>query len=440
MDEVVELLQQLIRNQCVNDGSDTSGEERRNVDVLRTVIEGAGLDVEEHEPLPGRASLVARIEGSDPNAPSMCWLAHTDVVPVNERGWREDPFGGEVIDGEVWGRGAIDMLNMAASMTTATRRLADSGWRPKGDLVLALVADEEAGGHHGAEWLAVNVPDAVRTDYVITESGGFPLGEDDVKLPVLTSERGTLWSRLIVKGTPSHGSMPFRTDNALVKAGKVVQRIAEHRPPPVIDDGWLAFVDGFGLPPELTGPLKQVDGFNELCEILPVGLSRLAWSLTHTTIAPTMMSAGSKLNIIPDTVEIQLDVRTLPGHGVAEVWALLEDALGPDLVADVDFLPGLEVPASSSPRDTPLWDAMERVAQGFYAGSSLVPMLMTGATDSRHFRRHLDSVCYGFGLFSRKLSLEQLAAMGHGDDERIDIDSLTMMTDMWEVLARDVCG
>jgi acetylornithine deacetylase/succinyl-diaminopimelate desuccinylase-like protein len=234
--------------------------------------------------------------------------------------------------------------------------------------------------------------------------------------------------------------MPFRTDNALVKAGEVVQRIAAHRPPPRIDDGWRAFVDGFGLPPELTEPLKQEAGFNELCEVLPVGLSRLAWSLTHTTIAPTMMSAGSKLNIIPDEVEIQLDVRTLPGHTAADVWALLEDALGPELAADVDFLPGLEVPASSSPADTPLWDALGRVTQRFYAGSSLVPMLMTGATDSRHFRRHLGSVCYGFGLFSRKLSLEQLASMGHGDDERVDIESLAMMTDMWEALARDVCG
>jgi carboxypeptidase PM20D1 len=122
------------------------------------------------------------------------------------------------------------------------------------------------------------------------------------------------------------------------------------------------------------------------------------------------------------------------------VWSLLEDALGPELAADVDFVPGLETPASSSPRDTPLWDAMERAAQGFYAGSSLVPMLMTGATDSRHFRRHLDAVCYGFGLFSRRISIDQLAGMAHGDDERVDIESLTMMTDMWEVLARDVCG
>ena len=443
--ETTELIQQLIRNRCVNDGSIASGEEFRSVDLLEHFLEGPGIDLARYEPHPGRSSLVARIEGSDPDAPSLCLLGHTDVVPVYEDHWTHDPFGGEIIaapDGndEVWGRGAIDMLNLTSSMAVAVRRLARSGFRPRGTLVYVAVADEEAGGEHGAEYLTQHEPDAVRTDYLITESGGFPLGDPGaLRLPVLVAEKGTLWSRLRVRGTPSHGSMPFRTDNALVKAGEVARRIADHRPPPRIGDEWRGFVDGLGFPAEMTEPLKQEAGFNDMCEVLPPGLGRVAWSCTHTTIAPTMMDAGTKLNIIPGEVDITLDVRTLPGDGVAEVQALLDDALG-DLRDSVEFIPGREVPASSSPTDTPLWDALGRIVPRFYEGSSIIPMLMTGATDARHFRRDLGTTSYGFGLFSRRLSMEDLASMGHGDDERIDVESLGMVTEMWDLLVRDLLG
>jgi acetylornithine deacetylase/succinyl-diaminopimelate desuccinylase-like protein len=441
MSEVVELLQQLIRNRCVNDGSVESGQEIRNAEAIQQVLGTAGLDVERHESAPGRATLIARIEGSDPDAPSLCLLGHTDVVPVHEERWTHDPFGGELIDGEVWGRGAIDMLNMTASMAIATRDLARDGFRPKGTLIFCAVADEEAFGQHGAGFVTTELADAVRADYLITESGGFPMeGEGGTRLPVLVGERGTLPTRLRVRGTPSHGSMPFMTDNALVKAGRIAALLADHRPAPVIDEAWHAFVDGFGLDPSLTGPLKEPEGFNEICALLPPAIGRLAFSCTHTTIAPTMISAGSKLNIIPGEIDLSLDVRTLPGHGAEEVWAQIQDALGPELAGDVDFFPGDGLPASSTPAGTPLWHSLERTAQHFYEGSSLTPLLMPGATDARYWRKNLGTSCYGFGLFSRNMDLEQMGTMGHGDDERIDVESLTMVTDMWGVLARDFLG
>jgi acetylornithine deacetylase/succinyl-diaminopimelate desuccinylase-like protein len=435
--ELVELLQTMIRNRCVNDGSVESGQEIRNADVLVGLLEGAGLDVERRESAPGRSSVIARIEGSDPTAPSLLLLGHTDVVPVHEERWTHDPFGGELIDGEVWGRGAIDMLNMTASMALATRDLARDGFRPKGTLLFVGVADEECSGTYGAEFLTTELPDSVRADYLITESGGFPLqSADGIKLPVLVGERGTLPTRLRVHGTPSHGSIPFMTDNALVKAGKIANLLADHRPRPVIDDGWRNFVDAFGLPDELTAPLKQEDGFNDMCAVLPPGLGRLAFSCTHTTIAPTMISAGSKVNIIPGEIELTLDVRTLSGHGVEQVWEQIQDAIG-DLANDVDFVPGPEIPASSTPAGTPLWHALERSAQHFYEGSALSPFLMPGATDARHWRKNLGTHCYGFGLFSQKMDLEQMSTMGHGDDERIDVESLELVHGLWGVLARE---
>src|SRR5580704_17026581 len=167
--EVAELLQQLIRNSCVNDGTETSGHEDRSAETIESMLGDKGLDVESYEPIPGRRSLVARIEGRDPQAPSLALVGHTDVVPADPTDWRHDPFGGELIAGEVWGRGAVDMLNLTSSMAVAMKHLADDEFRPAGDLVFVAVADEEALGSHGAGWLTENAADFVVNDYSTTE-------------------------------------------------------------------------------------------------------------------------------------------------------------------------------------------------------------------------------------------------------------------------------
>jgi acetylornithine deacetylase/succinyl-diaminopimelate desuccinylase-like protein len=437
--EVVDLLQQMIRNRCVNDGTVGSGEEQRNVDLLESFFAGSGLATERVSSAPGRESLVARIEGSDRSAPSLLLMGHTDVVPVNEDRWREDPFGGELIDGEIWGRGAIDMFNLTSSMAWTVRDLARSGFRPKGDLIYLAVADEEAGGQYGAGHLLKTMPELVTADYVITESGGFPLpGADGTKLPVLVAEKGISWAKLVVTGTPGHGSMPIRTDNALIKGAEVVRRIGEFRPPTRIHDSWKAFVGAMGLPEDMTKPLTTEEGFVDAIAALPIGMSRMAYSCSHTTFAPTVVHGGAKLNIIPDTIEIELDIRTLPGDGPDEVRDMIRTAIG-DLADDVEIVFGVGHPATVSSMDTPLWDTLSRVAKRFYADSSIIPMLMVGATDARFFR-DAGSVAYGFGMFSRKITMDELAAMGHGDDERIDLESLGMVTQLWDAVVRDLQG
>jgi acetylornithine deacetylase/succinyl-diaminopimelate desuccinylase-like protein len=435
--EVAELLQHMIRNACVNDGTAGSGHERRNADVLRIVLEGPGLDLELHEPLPGRASLVARMEGSQRDAPSLVLLGHTDVVPANGDDWRHDPFGGELIDGEVWGRGAVDMLNLTASMAVAVRHLADEGFRPAGDVVFIGVADEEALGTHGAMWLTEHLADAVRADYLITEAGGFPLaGTGGIRLPVVTGEKGVFWCTLTVRGTPGHASAPLRTDNALVKAAEVVRRLAEHEPPADIHDTWRRFVEGIGLPDEYAAALVDPDQIGPFCEELPaLGLARQAHACTHTTVAPTIVRGGTKVNVIPDRVQLELDIRTLPGWGRPEVENLLDEALG-DLAPDVDVEWHSTEPATMSPSDTPLWRALERVAQRSYPGARCVPFMTVGATDARFFRS-LGTVAYGFGLFSERLTFEQYATMFHGVDERVDVASLGLSAQLWDGLARE---
>ncbi len=435
--EVVDLLQQLIRNACVNDGSPTSGQEVRSADVLASVLGSSGLDVERYESEPGRTSLVARIEGSDPDAPTLLLMGHTDVVPVSIDGWSRDPFGGELVDGEVWGRGAVDMLNLTASMAVATRRLAASGFRPRGTLIYLAVADEEALGQHGAGYLVEHELDAVRADYVITESGGIPIpSPTGPKLPVMVAEKGSHWAQLRVRGTPGHGSQPYRTDNALVTAAEVVRRLAEYMPRTEIHDTWRRFLEGMDYPDEVVGPLLDPDAFMSACDDLPDAMARQFHACTHTTFAPTILHGGTKINVIPDRVDLQIDIRTLPGHGSAEVRAMLDEALG-DLAPRVELVDEREDPATASPAETPLWDSIARVTKGFYPDSQVVPYMIVGATDARFFRR-AGSTSYGFGLFSTNLTFEQYGAMFHGDDERVDVESLRLSTLLWEALCKDL--
>jgi acetylornithine deacetylase/succinyl-diaminopimelate desuccinylase-like protein len=430
--ETTELLQALIRNACVNDGTVTSGQEARNADLLGTMLEGPGIDLRSFEAQPGRTSLVARIEGRDPSAPTLLLMGHTDVVPANPEGWRQDPYGGDLIDGWVWGRGAVDMLNLTATMAVATRRLAANGWRPSGTLVYLAVADEEGGGHHGAEWLLDHAPDSVKADYVITESGGIPTATPaGLRLNLTAAEKGLAGCRLRIRGTPGHGSRPLRTDNAVVKAAEVVRRITGYRPVSQVGEIWRRYAEGMGLPPELYDVERVWDACEELED---VRLARLAHACTHTTFSTNVIMGGSKINVIPDVVDIELDCRTLPGQTSDDVRAMLAEALGP-MAAEVEITFVLENPSTSSDTDTPLWPVLERVAGSVYPGAGLLPMLSTGATDARFFRRR-GTPAYGFGLMSRDLTLQEFSAMFHGNDERVDVESLRLSTLLWDEVAR----
>lgn len=432
-DEATALLQDLIRNACVNDGTTESGEEVRNSDLLAGFLGASGFDVETYEPQPGRRSLVARIEGSDPTAPTLMLMGHTDVVPVSPEGWTRDPFGGELDDGMIWGRGAVDMLNLTSTMAVAFRHLARSGFRPKGTLLYFAVADEEALGTWGAKYLVEHELDALRADYVVTESGGYQVPTPNgTRLPIMVEEKGTYWSTITVHGTPSHASQAYKTDNALVTAAEVVRRIAEYRPEARIGDTWRAYVEGMGLPAELVDP----DRVDEFVATLPLALGRIAHSCTHTTMAPTVAHGGTKTNVIPDHVELKVDVRTMPGQSGAAARDLLLDAIGPELAERVE-IESIDDPATVSPIDTPLWDSLGRVSGRLCEGSALVPTVMTGGTDNRFFRR-VGSVGYGFGLFSKRIGFSDYARMFHGHDEHVDRESLDLSTQLWLALAEDL--
>jgi len=440
--EVTDLLQQLIRNHCVNDGRPESGGEARNVELLASYLEGAGLDTERYDSAPGRANLVARIEGTDPAAPTLLLLAHTDVVPANPGGWQHDPFGGELIDGVVWGRGAVDMLNLTASMAVGTKHLAGRGFRPRGTLIYAAVADEEALGTYGADWMLREQTDAVRADYVVTESGGFEIplpSTTGPKLPVIVGEKGAYWCTLRVRGTPGHASMPFRTDNALVKAARVIDALASLKSAARLDETWLRFVRDCDLPPELAATLGDAEGLSRYLDTASgdaLGVAREIHAMTRTTFAPTIAHGGVKTNVIPDSVELQVDIRTVPGDGEEAVRAQMMEALGP-LADDVEIVVDTHDPANASALDTPLWQSLQRVSERLVPGARIVPLTTTGATDARFFRA-AGSIAYGYGLFSKRISYTDYGTMFHGNDERVDQESLRLSTELWEAVAEDV--
>lgn len=435
IDEVSELLQQLIRNKCVNDGTPGSGNETLSAETLASYLAGPGVEMRRFEPIPGRGNLVVRIEGTDKTAPTLCLMGHLDVVPVNADGWTRDPFGGELVDGSVWGRGAIDMLGITTSMAVATKRLLRTGWRPRGTLIYLGVADEEAMGTYGARWLVDNEWDAVRCDMLITEFGGsrFPFGSGR-SLPVMVAEKGSHWTRLRAEGVPGHGSMPYKTDNAVVTIAEAARRIAAYRPPADLHDVWTGFVDRLDLPAAERAALRDPAALDAAVDRMPVGLGRMIHAATHTTFSPNIVHGGVKTNIVPDRAELTIDIRTLPGVDGPAVRAMLSDALG-DLWGKLAIADEGDNLSTASPAEGPLWDAIARTTKRLVPDGAVVPFLLMGATDARFFRRK-GVTSYGYGLFSERIPFDEFATMFHGNDERIDQTSLRLMVDLWDGVVR----
>jgi acetylornithine deacetylase/succinyl-diaminopimelate desuccinylase-like protein len=438
--QTVELLQALIRNECVNDGSAESGHEIRSVDALQAYLEPTGITMQRFEPTPGRASLVARIEGSDPTAPSVCLMGHTDVVPVNPAGWSRDPFGGELVNGEVWGRGAVDMLNLTSSMAVAVRDLAAGGFRPRGDLIYFAVADEESGSKHGAQWMADHHPDVIRADYVLTENGGLHSGPSDAPFVGMNvGEKGVAWRRLRVHGVPGHGSAPFRTNNALVKAAAIIQRLTAYAPAPKFHELWREQLDTMPLTDEAKRAMLDPSQLDDILAAMPnAGIARHLHACTHTTFSCNVIEGRMKTNVIPDAIDIGVDIRTLPGETDVDVQAHLDAALG-ELATDVEFEIVMNDPATISRIDTPMWDSLQRAVSNPFPTARLTPRLVVGFTDARIFRK-MGSVAYGAGLFSPELDAGEFGSRFHGNDERIDVESLRLTTQLWLDVVRDLLG
>ncbi len=442
--ETVELLQQLIRNQCVNEGTPESGNEDVSARLLRDELDGLGLDVETFEPSPGRTSLIARYEGTDPDAPSLCLMGHTDVVPVAAEGWANDPFGGELITSpegtpEVWGRGAVDMLNLTSSMLVAFREIVRSGTRYPGDILYFAVADEEAGGVLGAKEIIEHNWDAIACDYVLTEYGGTPAFTDDGVTVLLTNgEKKGAFRHLLISGQPGHGSMPYGVDNALIKAAKIVNRLTEYKVAPRIDELFRDRVRSLGFDAETERRLLDPGHIDDALAELPPGMARNLHSCCQMSFSPNVLASGDKDNTIPGYAELSVDIRMLPGETQDDADRHLREIIGPDLLPSVTITRKYDDepdgPAMST-TDTQLWSALTDAIQLSYPQARVVPSIVTGGTDARFFRQR-GVPAYGAGLLSNKISFADFQSRFHGHNERIDVESLELTTKLW----LDVCN
>ncbi|HSJ27370.1 MAG TPA: M20/M25/M40 family metallo-hydrolase [Acidimicrobiia bacterium] len=424
MSETVELLRALIRNACVNDGTPGSGQEIRSVETLHEFFGRAGTL---YEPVPGRASTIYRIPGTDPTAPALMMMGHLDVVPVNESGWSRDPFAGDVSDGFVWGRGAVDMLNLTAAMAVAFKPYLD-GSVPAlpGDLVFLAVADEEAGGGLGARPLVDDRWDLVATDYLLTEIAYPPLRLDgEPAYPVSVGEKGPFWTVLRSRGRPGHGSVPYGGDNAMELLVEAMGALFRTPSPVVISDVWRAFVESAGFEGDLAARLTDPDGVDGAIEEVALSAPRLAAYLhacTHLTVSPNVIHSGVKANVIPDVAEGEVDFRTLPGQDRSDVDDHIRKAVGS--AADrLEIVPVADHVANESPVGTSLWECIVDSIEAHTGSDRIVPTLMPATTDARFFRAR-GVTAYGVGLFDEAMSFPDFLSMFHGHDERVSVASV----------------
>ena len=413
-EEVTDLLQRLIRVDTTN----PPGNETAAAELLREYLEANGLQCELIARTPERANLVARIPGGD--GPSLLFLGHTDVVLADPAEWSVPPFSGELRDGMVWGRGALDMKSEVAANAVAIASLAREGFRPSGDLIFAATADEEAGAGFGLEWLCEAHPDAVRCDFAINEGGGERIELEDgrpIYLPTV-AEKMTAPFRLRVLGRSGHASMPGIADNPLVGAAQLIERIAAFRPEPQIGPEVEAFL--LALLGEVPPAHEAVE---RIAPLSPVGAA-VVQALLAPTFSPTVISGSQKRNVIPAVCELEVDCRLLPGQHSEHVEPMIRAVLGGDVTYELEWIEARG--GTRSALDTPLWRALEEWVAEVEPAARAAPLACAGFTDSHWLREAFGTVAYGFFPSTGELPPEVAASLIHSADERIPVADLEL--------------
>jgi acetylornithine deacetylase/succinyl-diaminopimelate desuccinylase-like protein len=413
-DEVASLCSDLIRIDTTNRGDHSGPGERAAAEHVAALLAEVGLAPEILESHPGRASVITRMAGEDPSRPALLVHGHLDVVPADAADWTRHPFCGDIADGVVWGRGAVDMKDMDAMILATIRQRMREGRRPPRDVVIAFLADEEAGGTWGAQWLVDNHPRLFEgVTEAIGEVGGFSATIGGQRLYLIqTAEKGMAWLRLTAHGTAGHGSM-IQPDNAVTELAETVARIGRHEWPVQLTPSAQAFLiaacDALGLDFS-PGNVREVLG-----KLGP--LAKMTGASVTNTANPTMLNAGCKVNVVPQAAAAQVDGRFLPGYE-EEFLAELDSLLGPGVRREfVHHDVALETTF-----DGELCEAMTAALLAEDASARMVPYCMSGGTDAKAFSR-LGIRCFGFAPLRLPADLD-FFGMFHGVDERVPVDAL----------------
>ncbi|MBN8866597.1 MAG: M20/M25/M40 family metallo-hydrolase [Solirubrobacterales bacterium] len=422
-----DLLQELIRFNTVN----PPGNEGPALEHLRALLDPAGWECKFLAKVPERPNLVARLRGAEPG-PNLALISHVDTVPADPSEWTRDPWGGELADGMIWGRGALDMKDQVATETAACVNLAESGWRPaRGDLLLVVAADEETGAHFGAKWLCEEHPDEVRCDWVVNEGAGEVLNFQDRRLFTLSvGEKGTFRFTVVAEGTAGHGSIPRVGDNALLKLAPALANA--HRQPPhestADTDLFLERLLGHA-PDDLEAALAEVEAIDPLVAKL------LTDPMLGVTIAPTMAKASSRENVIPSRAELVIDCRTPPGMTGEEALERINGVLG-----EGDWRIEFNDPVVGNRSDYggPLAEAIEEWVEMIEPGAEVLPQVMPGFSDSHWFRKAFGATVYGFA--PQLMTLAETKPLVHGPDERITVEDVELMENLYTWLPPRLLG
>jgi acetylornithine deacetylase/succinyl-diaminopimelate desuccinylase-like protein len=426
-EEVTRLLQNLLRQNTVN----PPGNEIRAANVLRDYFARDGIEVEYYAREPDRPNVVARLDGGD--GPSLAFLSHTDTVLADPAEWDRDPWSGDLVDGEVWGRGALDMKSQVAASAVAFASLKREGFVPSGDLVFVSVADEEVGQGvgWGLRWLVEAHPDAARCDYAVNEGGGerLVLGGNPVYL-CATAEKMSAPFKLRVHGRSGHASMPGIADNALVKAAHYVEALGAYEPPRHMIPEAKGFLEAvLGEAPPLEDALARAGELNPM-------LPGLVEPLLSLTLSPTMIDASHQRNVIPALCEVTVDCRLLPEQTPADAEPLIRAALGNGSY-ELEWIEAMG--GTRSQIQTPLWDAIATFVDGIEPGARMAPIACPGFTDSHYLRQAYGTVAYGFFPI-KAMEAEFATKLVHSANERIAVDDLELGVGMLRATATSLLG
>lgn len=439
-EEVTNLLCDLIRMNTTN----PPGNETKAAKYLAENLNKEGFRCELFEFAPGRGSVVTRLRGTG-EKPSLLLLSHLDVVAADPQKWSVNPFGGVVKDGFVWGRGALDMKGMTAIEVMTMKLLKRNEVELKGDVILAATADEEKGGEAGVGYLVRSHPEKILADYVLNEGGGLavPVKNKNV-YTVQTAEKGILWFKVKAKGVPGHGSVPEAADNAIMRMNKVIGKLGTYRPEILLVPTLRQFLSEIAKEEET---LRQIfsrlianpELGDEILDTLAMTDKNLADEIRarlRMTITPTIVHGGVKENVIPSECEAVFDCRILPGQDTGQVMKLIKGLLKDVDLNKLDFETIQANEPSESPAETLLYEVISSVLKEFEPNCGVAPMLMTGGTDSRFFRK-MGSVCYGFHPARPDEPYGEMLKTIHGIDERISIENLVFGTSvLYEVVKR----
>ena len=442
-EQTVDLLGRLVRLGCVNDLTADSGGEERAADLLEDFFAGLPVSIERITPHPGRTSLVVTVEGADPRSAGtpLTLLGHTDVVPVDEAKWTRDPFGAQIEDDVMWGRGTVDMLHLTAAMAVVTRevaRRAQDGNPPARSLVFVAAADEEARGGLGVPWIGERRADALPWDAALSEMGGAHIrgrrGGDNVV--VVVGEKGAAQRRLHIRGDAGHGSVPLGRTSAVERLSQVSAALSAARWPTATDEVWASFVRAFEF--DETTETSLINGTYEGDYSEFEDLAAFAHAISHVTVAQTVARSGGPINVMPSHATLELDIRTLPGVDDDDVDAAITAALG-DLSEYVTIERLLSEAATASSIDTDLYRAIEAALVKRYPGASVVPVLFPGGSDLRVARRR-GGIGYGFGAVDSGASLGQVYSQLHAHDEHIALADVRATVEVLHEVATTYLG